>query len=53
MGGCVNNDIVMQKHMMRRECENHKIFVGPTDRHVQYSVGPADFLSVRNNTNVK
>ena len=30
-----------------RECENHQNFVGPADRHIQYFVGPANFLSVR------
>ena len=30
-----------------RECENYQIWVGPPDRHVQYFVGPANFLSVR------
>ena len=27
-----------------REYENYQICVGPADRHVQYFVGPANFL---------
>ena len=30
-----------------REWENYQIFVGPPDRHVQYFIGPANFLSVQ------